>query len=95
MDELEQIKKDIKEIKERNARVEADKAFETSLARKILICDVERERWKSNLFYCFSISEPRSLYSPIPCGLFRRYSASKASSYITLGSLPQGTILSF
>jgi len=37
MDELEQIKKDIEEIKERNARVEKDKAWETSLARKILI----------------------------------------------------------
>lgn len=37
MDELEQIKKDIAEIKERNRRVELDKAWETSLARKILI----------------------------------------------------------
>ncbi len=37
MDDLEQIKKDIREIKERNARVEADKAWETSLFRKILI----------------------------------------------------------
>ena len=37
MDEIEQIKKDIKEIKERNARVEKDKAWETSLFRKVLI----------------------------------------------------------
>ncbi|MDD5050505.1 MAG: hypothetical protein PHV93_02055 [Candidatus Pacebacteria bacterium] len=37
MDELEQIKKDIREIKERNTRVEMDKAWETSLSRKILI----------------------------------------------------------
>lgn len=37
MDELEQIKKDIKEIKERNLRVEKDKAWETSLFRKVLI----------------------------------------------------------
>ncbi len=37
MDEIEQFKKDIQEIKERNARVEKDKAWETSLARKILI----------------------------------------------------------
>lgn len=37
MNELEQIKKDIAEIKERNARVEKDKAWETSSARKILI----------------------------------------------------------
>ena len=37
MDELEQIKKDIEEIKERNKRVEKDKAWETSWARKILV----------------------------------------------------------
>jgi polyferredoxin len=37
MEEIEQIKKDIQEIKERNALVEKDKAWETSLARKILI----------------------------------------------------------
>ena len=37
MDELEQIKKDIMEIKERNRKVEMNKAWETSRARKILI----------------------------------------------------------
>lgn len=37
MNELEQIKQDIKEIKDRNVRVEADKAFETSFFRKVLI----------------------------------------------------------
>ncbi len=37
MNELEQIKRDIQEIKERNAKVEIDKAWETSLFRKILI----------------------------------------------------------
>jgi len=37
MNEIEQIKKDIQEIKERNARVEKDKAWETSFARKILV----------------------------------------------------------
>jgi hypothetical protein len=37
MTELEQIKNDIAEIKERNRRVEADKAWETSMTRKILI----------------------------------------------------------
>jgi len=37
MDELEQIKKDIKEIKERNARVELGKAWEVSFFRKCLI----------------------------------------------------------
>jgi len=37
MDELEQLKNDIELIKQRNARVEADKAWETSLFRKILV----------------------------------------------------------
>ena len=37
MNELEQIKKDIEEIKERNARVEIDKKWETSFFRKILV----------------------------------------------------------
>jgi len=34
---LEQIKKDLAEIKERNRRVELDKAWEISLARKVLV----------------------------------------------------------
>ncbi|MDD5291472.1 MAG: hypothetical protein PHZ04_05235 [Patescibacteria group bacterium] len=37
MDELQELKNEIKKIKERNKRVEADKAWETSLARKILV----------------------------------------------------------
>ena len=37
MEEIEQIKKDIEEIKARNARVDLNKAWETSFARKILI----------------------------------------------------------
>jgi hypothetical protein len=37
MNELEQIKKDIQDIKERNSKVEADKAWEISLFRKCLI----------------------------------------------------------
>ena len=37
MDDIEQIKKDVKEIKERNVRVETEKAWETSLFRKVLI----------------------------------------------------------
>ena len=37
MTEIEQIKKELTEIKERNKRVEADKAWEISWARKILI----------------------------------------------------------
>ncbi len=37
MDELEQIKKDIQDIKERNYKVEIDKAWETSIFRKCLI----------------------------------------------------------
>jgi polyferredoxin len=37
MDEITQIKQDIAEIKARNARVETEKAWETSTFRKILI----------------------------------------------------------
>ncbi len=37
MNEIEQIKVDISEIKERNKKVESDKAWETSFTRKILI----------------------------------------------------------
>ena len=37
MDELQQLKNEIIEIKKRNAKVEADKAWETSLFRKILV----------------------------------------------------------
>lgn len=37
MDELQQIKNEIEQIKQRNARVEADKAWETSFSRKILV----------------------------------------------------------
>ncbi len=37
MEEIEQIQKDIAELKARNSRVEQDKAWETSLFRKILI----------------------------------------------------------
>jgi hypothetical protein len=37
MDELEQIKNDIAEIKERNARVETDKAWEVSWIRRLFI----------------------------------------------------------
>ena len=37
MDELQQLKNEIMEIKKRNARVEADKAWETSMFRKILV----------------------------------------------------------
>jgi preprotein translocase subunit SecF len=37
MSELETIRQEINKIKERNAKVEADKAWETSVARKITI----------------------------------------------------------
>lgn len=37
MDELQQLKNEIREIKERNVRVEADKAWENSLFRKLLV----------------------------------------------------------
>jgi hypothetical protein len=37
MDEIQNLKNEIDEIKKRNTRVEADKAWETSWFRKILI----------------------------------------------------------
>lgn len=37
MNDIDQLKKDIEEIKNRNARVELDKAWETSFARKVVI----------------------------------------------------------
>jgi peptidoglycan/LPS O-acetylase OafA/YrhL len=37
MNEIEQLKNDIKQIQDRNARVEVDKAWEVSSARKILV----------------------------------------------------------
>jgi len=37
MQTLDQINQEIENIKNRNARVEADKAWETSMARKLLI----------------------------------------------------------
>lgn len=37
MDKLEQLEKEITEIRARNKKVEADKAWETSLTRKVII----------------------------------------------------------
>lgn len=37
MENIEEIKKEIQEIKERNRKVEKDKAWETSWTRKILV----------------------------------------------------------
>ena len=37
MDEIEQLKNELREIKERNKRVELDKAWETSIFRKVLV----------------------------------------------------------
>lgn len=37
MNEIQNLKKEISKIKERNKRVEAEKAWETSLTRKVLI----------------------------------------------------------
>ena len=37
MNDLEKIKQEIEQIKKRNKRVEADKAWETSVLRKIII----------------------------------------------------------
>jgi len=37
MNEIEQLKSEIEQIKSRNQRVEADKAWETSISRKLII----------------------------------------------------------
>jgi len=37
MDEIQQLKNELREIKERNKRVELDKAWETSTFRKVLV----------------------------------------------------------
>jgi len=37
MNEIENIKKEIEEIKKRNQKVEIDKAWETSFSRKVII----------------------------------------------------------
>ena len=37
MDEIEQLKKEIEEIKERNTRVDMNKAWEVSYSRRILV----------------------------------------------------------
>lgn len=37
MDNLQKLEKEIEQIKKRNTKVEADKAWETSLFRKVLI----------------------------------------------------------
>jgi preprotein translocase subunit SecF len=37
MEKLEQLEQEIKSIKDRNKKVEADKSWETSLTRKILV----------------------------------------------------------
>lgn len=38
MEEIENLKNEIEQIKERNARVELDKKWETSFTRKLCIC---------------------------------------------------------
>ena len=38
MEEIEVLKKEIEQIKERNARVELDKKWETSFTRRFCIC---------------------------------------------------------
>ena len=38
MEEIEELKKEIEQIKERNARVELDKKWETSFTRRFCIC---------------------------------------------------------
>jgi len=38
MEKVQELEKELKEIKERNARVELDKKWETSMTRKLCIC---------------------------------------------------------
>lgn len=38
MEKIQELEKELKEIKERNARVELDKKWETSITRKLCIC---------------------------------------------------------
>lgn len=37
MDEIQQLKEEVEKLKNRNKRVDLDKAWETSLARKLLV----------------------------------------------------------
>ena len=62
MEELEQIKKDIQEIKERNARVDMDKAWETSVARKILVAILT---YAAVVFFFFFAELPKPFVNAI------------------------------
>ena len=58
MENLDNISKEIQKIKERNTRVENDKARETSLARKIIIA-ILTYFVVVIFFYFADISRPR------------------------------------
>ncbi len=62
MNELEQIKKDIEQLKARNARVELDKAWETSLFRKLLVAGLT---YVVILIFLSSMDFPRPFISAI------------------------------
>lgn len=62
MNELEQIKKDIEQLKARNARVELDKAWETSLFRKLLVAGLT---YVVILIFLASMDFPRPFISAI------------------------------
>lgn len=62
MNELEQIKKDIEQLKARNARVELDKAWETSLFRKLLVAGLT---YAVILIFLVSMDFPRPFISAI------------------------------
>lgn len=57
--EIEELKKDIEEIKERNVRVETDKAWETSWCRRIIICILT---YGIVLLYSYLISKTSSIF---------------------------------
>ena len=62
MTELEQIKQDVAQLKARNARVELDKAWETSLFRKLLVAGLT---YIVILIFLASMNFPRPFISAI------------------------------
>lgn len=62
MNELEQLQKEVSELKARNARVELDKAWETSLFRKALVVVLT---YIVVMIYLVSMDFPRPFLSSI------------------------------
>ncbi len=62
MSELEEIKKEIAQIKRRNKRVEADKAWETSLFRVALIAVLT---YAVIVLFFFAADLPKPFVNPI------------------------------